>query len=250
MSKKLVAKIFLPNKQNSKRNGRGRSQRTRKPKNSSTGLTTSQNNPNMLTQVVENWMPLTPPRVTKWLRYSDSALITSTTGLCTTYLFAANDCYDPNVTGTGHQPMGYDNMMALYNHFCVVASRLKVTFRNRSFGTPTVCIRQDATNTGLTVIDRVIEVGGCVFSVLEAAAAVGSDKTLELNLDIAKLQGVTRATMTADTSLRGSVTSSPTELTYYHLMAWDSAGDTANIRIDVILEQQVVFSEPRDGAQS
>jgi len=37
--------------------------------------------------------------------------------------------YDPNLTGTGHQPMYFDQMAALYNHYCIISSKIKVTFK-------------------------------------------------------------------------------------------------------------------------
>lgn len=200
--------------------------------------------------VVEQWMPLTPPQTTKMLRYAENITLTTTSGVVNTYVYAANDAYDPNITGTGHQPMGFDQMMQLYNHFHIVKARIKVTFRNTSFGTPSVAIRVDASPTPLTAIERILEVGGLVTSVLEAAAGFGSDKTLDMSVDVARLQGVSRRIMLADPALGGSATASPTELTYFHLVTWDAAAATANLQLCVILEQLVTFSEPRDNVQS
>jgi len=43
------------------------------------------------------------------------------------YLFSCNGMYDPNVTGTGHQPHYFDQYSALYNHYRVTRSKIKVT---------------------------------------------------------------------------------------------------------------------------
>lgn len=43
------------------------------------------------------------------------------------YVFRANSCYDPDLTGVGHQPMGFDELSALYSNFVVVGSRLRMT---------------------------------------------------------------------------------------------------------------------------
>lgn len=40
------------------------------------------------------------------------------------YFFRANSIFDPNLTGTGHQPMGHDEMVALYNHYVVLGAKL------------------------------------------------------------------------------------------------------------------------------
>jgi len=216
------------------------------------GLSTSKQNSTMMTCIVEPWMPLTPKRTTKRLRYSDgSYTLTATSGAPATYVFAANDCFDPNVTGTGHQPMGFDQMMQLYNHFCVVSAKLIVTYRNLQAGSnPTVCLRYDGSATPLTVIPRIVELGGNVMALLEAGGVTGCNKTLDLKLDVAKLQGVSRATITADDQLRGSAGASPLELTYFHCVLWDADATTASCLIDIVLEQEVIFSEPRDNIES
>jgi hypothetical protein len=46
------------------------------------------------------------------------------------HTFNANSVYDPNQSGTGHQPMGYDEMAAQYNHYVVLGSKITVHFDN------------------------------------------------------------------------------------------------------------------------
>jgi len=41
--------------------------------------------------------------------------------------FKANGCYDPNATGVGHQPRGWDEHVSLYNKYVVLGS--KITFQ-------------------------------------------------------------------------------------------------------------------------
>lgn len=45
-----------------------------------------------------------------------------------TYIFRANDCYDPDYTGTGHQPYGFDQWAAYYEHCHIIGSRCTVQY--------------------------------------------------------------------------------------------------------------------------
>jgi len=199
-----------------------------------------------LTQITELFMPLFPAKVRKTLRYSTNLTLASTAGAVTTYVFAANGLFDPDITGTGHQPMGFDQMMVQYNHYCVAAAKIKVVFKSIVASKMTVCIRQDAAPTPITVIDRIVEMGGCVLDYLDLSTANGSQKTMWLSVDMARSQGISQAALTADPTLRGDVATNPTELTYFHVSVWDAAASSGTVNCDVILEQDSYFMEPRD----
>jgi len=213
-------------------------------------LTTSSRNKNILTSMVEPWMPLFPARISKRLRYSTNFALTTTAGAVTTYVFRANDLFDPDFTGSGHQPMGFDQLMVFYNHFCVVEAKITATFKSYGSVDQTVCIRQDATSTPLTVIDRILEFGGLVTANILGSTDIGGCINLDLGLSVPKLQGVSENAVTADPSLRGDAATSPTEITYFHVQAWDAVGNGSTTQVSIILEQLAFFMEPRDATES
>lgn len=201
--------------------------------------------------VYEPWMPVFPPSITKRLRYSTTFTGATTAGAITsTQVFRANDLFDPDLTGTGHQPMGFDQLMTWYNHFCVRSARITVVCKNTSATAPTVCLRIDGDLTPITVIDRIVELGGCVTVDLESKGGYGTVKKLSINADIAKLQGVKASTITADANLRGTAAASPSEVTYFHITMWNTTSESGSMDCDVILEQVATFFEPRDITES
>ena len=42
-------------------------------------------------------------------------------------VFRANDLYDPDYSVGGHQPLGFDQLATLYDHFVVVGSKIRVS---------------------------------------------------------------------------------------------------------------------------
>lgn len=201
--------------------------------------------------VFEPWVPIFPVTITKRLRYSTTFALSTTAGALTSVqIFRANDLFDPDYSGTGHQPMGFDQLMLWYNHFVVRFAKITCVFKNTAATSPTVCLRIDADSTGLTVIDRIIEIGGCVTADLEVKGSYGANKKLTMGCDIAKVQGVTPSAMTADLDLHGSSAASPGEITYFHITMWDTAAATGSCECDVILEQTATFFEPRDMTES
>jgi len=65
-------------------------------------------------------------------RYSQYVNLDPSMGAATKQVFRANSLYDPDLTGTGHQPMGRDELSAVYGHYLVTNAKITVT--NLNFG--------------------------------------------------------------------------------------------------------------------
>jgi len=69
---------------------------------------------------------LFPKSLTLKLVYHDHINVTVALGLGT-YTFRGNSIYDPDETGTGHQPMGIDKFNDVYDSYYVRASGITIT---------------------------------------------------------------------------------------------------------------------------
>lgn len=70
-----------------------------------------------------------PTRYLTKLKYVESVIIDPpTAGQLGYYVFRANSIYDPNVTGTGHQPSGRDIFAGVYKNYMVVGSKITARF--------------------------------------------------------------------------------------------------------------------------
>lgn len=84
------------------------------------------------------------------MRYCDTISITPGAAAINSHYFSANGIYDPDVTGTGHQPLLHDEYSGLYGAYRVLKSKIKVTPITDSGSTATpsligVFVDQDTT---------------------------------------------------------------------------------------------------------
>jgi len=235
---------------NSRRTSKARPKAARRGRKNDRNSLLSAAGSNVKTTVIERTLPLFPVRTTRRLRYSDNFSLASTSGAVNTYVLGANCLYDPNITGTGHQPMGFDEMMLYYNHYTVTHCKLTLVAKAVSSSKMTVMLRMDSSSTPITVIDRLVELGGVVIEHISNTGVYGDSKEMHLGLDIAKIQGISSSAMTADTSLRGSNAANPSEITYFHVLVCDAAGLTGTVNFDMVMDFVAVFTEPRDATES
>lgn len=65
-----------------------------------------------------------PNQIICKFRYSEEISINPAAASVTAYVFRANSLYDPNYSGTGHQPAPYDQMKLFYKKFKVIGSKI------------------------------------------------------------------------------------------------------------------------------
>ena len=171
------------------------------------------------------------------------------------YIFKCGDLYDPNYTGTGHQPLGFDYWSNLYDHYDVMASSIKYSVRvAQPQGAPTAQylvygrVGDNLSISGQT--DSVMEQPGIVKRNLMAGSGYGSSASFRLSYRKSK-----RFRTNNDT--RAQVTSSPAEQTYFVLgvqsmyTTLDSTiGDPAAIYITADITYMAKFDGLRYIAQS
>jgi len=86
--------------------------------------------------LMPRYRSLTPFPNTRIVRhkYCDNFTIPAAVGagLPASYSFRCNSVFDPDRTGTGHQPMFHDEMLAQYNYYTVLKSSIRIVFENAS----------------------------------------------------------------------------------------------------------------------
>lgn len=194
--------------------------------------------------------PLTPQIKTDLLYAERFDLNAGVAGLAAVRVFSANGLYDPDITGIGHQPRGFDQIMALYDHYVVIASKITVVFgaTNGEVYDQVGCITVlDTTSTSTNHLDyseRPISMIGAVPSGPSAAM-----KTMSLGVNPNAFLG--RSKPLADSFLKGDNANNPVEGAFWHVACWPiQSVDLAVTNCYVRIEYTAVFIEPKNVSSS
>ena len=153
--------------------------------------------------------------------YSETGLnldpgIGGTTGV---RVFDLNSLFDPDVTGSGHQPAGFDQMMAVYEEYLVYGVRYKISFYGTDTGNEYI--------GGVTITDQIstvsdprvyIENGMTQWGLVCAKAAGAGERIKEFSgyVDLSKVHGESWASYSEQYSYKGNASASPPDRAYLH----------------------------------
>lgn len=182
-------------------------------------------------------------------RYVETFSLTAS-GTAGIYRMNANGMYDPNYTGTGHQPMYFDQLSAIYNHYTVIGS--KITYRiTPTAETNVALVYQLHLNDDVTspdqYMDRIGEFSGTRKNLL-IAPKDNRTRTLTMKWSAKKTFG---GSVLGNDLLQGSSAANPTENSFYQLNIIPAdVSTTVNFYIQAFIEYIVIWDELKDIAQS
>lgn len=196
-----------------------------------------------------------PRRLTQTHRYAQTGVIQGgSSGAMVTYNFRCNGMFDPDASGGGHQPMYFDQMTALYDHYTVIGAKITVIFAIAE-STPTVTQTRMPITVGVFINDDTTTTPG-INGVLENATNSassftlndGSPRRLVKKWSAKKTFG---GSILGNSNLTGTATVNPAEEQFFTLFTDSSAVVEA---IDVFYRVQIdyiaVWTELKDIAGS
>ncbi len=130
-----------------------------------------------------------PPVLHTKFPYNATLILAASTGL-NTYLFNSNNMYDPDYTGTGHQPRGWDQANTYYKYYRVKSVTLDVSATWNAIPDAAyyvgVFVDSDATITYTSFQDFIERYGPSKFRVLKPSV-LASVKLPRIKVDLDKL---------------------------------------------------------------
>lgn len=181
------------------------------------------------------------------LKYHQTAQLSSIAGSTANQMNRCNGLFDPDHSGSGHQPLYFDQLMGIYDHFCVIGSKATYHVSHTSASNLVhqviTWLNDDTTTTPST--DALAEQSGAQTVVIPAGS--NNRFTMVQTWSAKKVFGVDPL---AHSRLQGDATADPTEQTIFQISAFQPGGTTQSVDVEVTIEYIVVFSELKDIAGS
>jgi len=187
-----------------------------------------------------------PDRMVISHRYVEFGVsLVSTAGSLATYIFSANGMYDVNITSTGHQPMYFDEMAALYNHYSVYKSTAKFTFLPSAVQNAAVCAVNVDDDTNL-------------HNNITYAFENGTSKTGYMSFNQNDPVIITAAwnskqfgdNLLDNDNLQGSSAANPTEQSYYGVYHVALASQSSTVNLVAEITYYAIWDERKTNAGS
>lgn len=168
------------------------------------------------------------------------------------YQYYANSCYQPKIGG--HQPYGFDQLMALYTHFTVVRSMMILenldddtntmqkwlTFTYSQSNTPITAFAAGGLSTVMELPHQSESLGRTTGDHL------GRNRSVINYCDMTRFTGMSVQQILAEKDLSGTNTTNPAKLMYFGVVGYEPSlvsGAAHQLKVTIIFN--VVFTEPR-----
>lgn len=189
-----------------------------------------------------------PDRLRCKLKYCDNLTLTSTTGSIGKYFFRANSINDPDLTGTGHQPLYHDTFSAIYDQYAVISSHIVITAINRSTtDAALMALVKEDDGTGTTTVQTLLEAGHARYKLLTPLSGSSSKVILKQNFSAKKFLAIDPFTSQTYKTNFGSNPSEDADW-MLSLVAYNSATLTVDFEVTIIYD--CLFTELQTPTQS
>jgi hypothetical protein len=155
------------------------------------------------------------------LNYQSSIDTTASVGLVGPYNYGFNDCYDPDITGVGSQPLGFDQWSAIYARYMVIASKIEamVTSRSVSNRFSACVVPSPSTGSNPTLYGPASEMR---YAKICTTTGGGPSPVLRSDLSTSAVIGCPQFAVESDDGFSGTSSTSPAKR-----MVWTVIGETS-----------------------
>lgn len=188
------------------------------------------------------------------LKYVGTRQLNADVSTVSSYVFSANGLYDPDITGLGHQPMGFDQWMTFYDHYTVIGSKITVKALN------TGAAATDSQVIGITLHDNPVGGASTEINMEQATSSwkvlppmgTANATILRKGFSAKRFFGRPKSAIVNSSDFRGTNAANPTEGSYFIVWAGGliPTDNPSQTNLLVTIEYTAVFNERKELAQS
>ncbi len=173
---------------------------------------------------------LLPDQTYVKLKYRERVNLTGTSG---NQVYRMNSLFDPNFTGGGSQPLGFDQWKTFYGHYQVLGSAIKIVTLNNSAVPAVMALYPSIDSTTLTFIGEAREQPYAKSSNIGSVTGNGKG-FLKSYMAIRKLEGRN----TDSVNFTASISTNPSSSRFWHIKMISVDNLTAT---DLWLDIEITF---------
>lgn len=179
------------------------------------------------------------------LQYFDGPYVINpgVAGAYSSQIWQVNSLYDPDTTGVGHQPNGFDQMMTLYKEYVVRRAYIELEIWN-SDNTQAQMVVLSVSNSSSAFGDIVVEMesGNSEFNTVGVSQGGQAVRKMKKWIDISKFLGTD---VTKDDTYVGTAAANPNKGCFVHLgVTSQNAADSAAVYVYALIKFDCEFRSP------
>jgi len=182
------------------------------------------------------------------LKYADLFALTTTTLNFQQQSFNMNSLFDPDLTGVGHQPYGFDQMASLFAHYRVYKFKWHIEFAGANDRLHVTVIPVNGTTIGTGTQSAMAEQPLAVTKAISFNGGIPVKFTGSQRLP--RFTGASSVQYRTDDRYSAAVTASPVELMQLLVSIYNPTAGSVTTSFNVTLTYYTEFYDPITVAQS
>lgn len=182
------------------------------------------------------------------LRYVEQLNLTDIVGQTLYYSFRGNSLYDPNLTGSGHQPLFFDQYASIYQRYMVFGSKIRVSITNPTSSPLNVVLQSGTDNYLGSNYAQILEQPGAKVTRTippsnQVTAVIQNFSTTRRACGLSKKE-------VSEENYSALVTGNPNEIWYHNLLFQNAYAIGVNVYITVQITYYAQFYDRLIAEQS
>lgn len=178
--------------------------------------------------------PIAAKTITR-LKYVQNFNRTLADGILSVYQFRLNSIFDPDFTGTGHQPYGHDTFATLYNRYRVFAASWIIRVVNNGSVNVIHTVLPENGQSTFSDNELLAETPRAITKLMSASSAGHNTQVFSGRIGLPGLTGQTSAQYKGEDRYQAAFGQNPGELITLHLGATANGGaSTLTYAIQII----------------